>query len=346
MFVGGLLPKDGNASAADTTTTTTATRRPTTSSTGKAGGIREGETRGGGEWTPPPSVVAPANGIKATGDAATPGQPNGENSEDGPAAGDGLWGYRSSLSSKGCWKVDAWAAARRDNSVELGFDSVAFDVFVRPEEERGQEISAAAGKRAAARHDDGKAPSSSSGGARAVVTNVVPYRLNDGLPRELGPLLFSDNEVASLLAGDPDHHHHPPSRGARRGRAKQTMAVEPEEAHSSPAENHEHEEKEEEEEEALLWVRKKDPSSSGQVLSHVHRGVAADAGTVEVRIRGESLDVGALARVGLPQDMSALAVAAANDVIAAGNSKRTGDVVGVVSGGTKQERRKPRAAAH
>lgn len=363
MFAGSLLSKDGNAAAdtrtpaTTTTTTTTTTHRPT-SSTGKAGGgPREGRARRGGEWSPPPSVTTPANG-KATAGGAAPGQ-NGDSSEDdGPATDEGMWGYRSSLSSKACWKVDAWASARKDTSVELDFDSVAFDLFVTPEDERGGRGTVAAapaatvaGNRAAARHDHGKSSKSgssrSSDSAPAVVFNVVPFRLVDGLPRELGPLLFSADEISSLISvGGPDDHR-PPSRGARRGHAKQkTVAAEPEGADSSPAQTREHEEegreeegREEEEKKEVLWVKRKDPSGSGHVvLSHIHRGAeAADdaAGTaVEVRIRGEPLDVGGLAKVGLPQDMSELAVT-------------TGEVVaGVGSGGNKEERRKQRAAAH
>lgn len=237
--------------------------------------------------------------------------------------------------------------------MELGFDSVAFDLFVNPEDERGDVPVAAAARVAgglvAARHGHGKPPKSSSC-ARSVVSNVVPFRLIDGLPRELGPLLFSADDFSSLLsARDPDHPHHT-SLGARRGHAKhKTVAVETEGEDSM--QNQEHgEEGGEEDEQKALWVRKKGPSGSGHVvLSHVHGGAAADAAgtTVEVRICGESLGAGALARAGLPQDMSGLAVTATIAAVAAGHSKRSGEVVARVgSGGNKQERRKQRAAAH
>lgn len=369
MFAGSLFSKDRNT-AADTPTPATTT----TSSAGKAGGgNQEGVTREGGEWSPPRSVAAAANG-KAKAGGAAPGRNGDDSSEDdGPAKDEGMWGYRSSLSSKGCWKVDAWASARKDTSVELDFDSVAFDLFVPPEHEKrgGGAVAATApagartaGNRAAARHDRVKSSENGSGSrtsnnsnAPAVVFNVVPFRLGDGLPRELGPLLFSADDVSSLLsAGSPDHHR-PPSRGARRGHAKQkTVAAEPEGGGSRPVQTQEHEEEEEREEEEkkeVLWVKRKDPSGSGHViLSHIHCGPAAAgaAGTaVEVRIRGEPLDVGALAKVGLPQDMSELAVTTTVDAVAAAvHSKRTGEVVaGVGSGvGNKQERRKQRAAAH
>lgn len=365
MFVGSLLSKDGDAATDTPTTDTTTTRRPTISTRKAGGGLRQGETRGGGEWSPPPSTATPANG-KVTAKDAAPGQNGGSSEDDGPAADGGMWGYRSSLSSKGCWKVDAWASARKDTSVELGFDSVAFDLFVNPGDETGEKTAAAAvriaEKRAAARHDHGTAlkrsssnSSGSSSSARAVVSNVVPFRLVDGLPRELGPILFSADEISSIVsAGDPDHQR-PPSRGARRGHARQkAVAVEPEAAGSNPKENQEHVEEDdgEEEQKESLWARKKDPSGSGHViLSHVHRGAAADAeGTaVEVRIRGESSDVGgALARSGLPQDMSGLVVIDATlDAVPAGQSKRTVEVVARAgSGVNRQERRKQRAAAH
>lgn len=39
-------------------------------------------------------------------------------------------GYRANLAPLACWKLDANAAARKDESVDLSFDSVAFDVVV------------------------------------------------------------------------------------------------------------------------------------------------------------------------------------------------------------------------
>lgn len=306
MFVDGHPSTDGIAAAG-----TTGTRRPT----GRAGGVRGGETRSGGEWSPPPAAAAPANATTTK----APAEENGEGRDDGRAAGgdSSSWGYRSSLASKGCWKVDAWAAARRDDSVELGFDSAAFDVFVRPEDKRGEEARA-----------EGKRPA-------AVVTNVVPFWLADGLPRELGPFLFDNSAVASLLDEDADHR--PPSRdGARRKRGKQTGPAERDGPDSSPGETPENEEAD-----GTVWVRKKASDSAGQVLSHVHHADATDGGKVEVRIRGEPVDAETLAVAGLPQDMAALVVTANVDP-----SKRPGSAFASISGGERQGRRKQRAAAH
>lgn len=40
------------------------------------------------------------------------------------------WGYRSSLAPYACRKIDALAIARKDESVELGFDSLAFEIIL------------------------------------------------------------------------------------------------------------------------------------------------------------------------------------------------------------------------
>lgn len=50
----------------------------------------------------------------------------GSGGKDGPETS----GYRASLAPLTCWKLDANAAARRDESVNLSFDSVAFDVII------------------------------------------------------------------------------------------------------------------------------------------------------------------------------------------------------------------------
>lgn len=310
MFVDCHPSTDGMA-AADTT----AARRPTA----RAGGVREGKTRRGGEWSIPPS--APPHNPTTT----APADENGESREDGRAADEnsGSWGYRSSLSSRGCWKVDAWAAARRDGSVELGFDSAAFDVFVLPEDERAREAEVARERPA------------------AVVTNVAPFRMAEGLPRELGPLLFDKILVASLLAED-EADHRPPSRDrARSRRGKQTGAAEQEGPDSSPGKTAEGEEKE-----GSLWVKKKASDGTGPVLSHVYRVGDGEGGNVEVRIRGEPVDTETLAMAGLPQDMAALVVAADVDTPLAGTSKRPGSAFASVSGEEQQGRRKQRAAAH
>eukprot|EP00903_Cladosiphon_okamuranus_P007920 g7648.t1 len=337
MFVDGDHPSTDGATSADAR----ATRRPTTTG-GNAGGIRERETVRGGEWSPPPSAAPHANPNSTTATApseAKKSEKGRSESEDVLAAGDssiGSWGYQSSLSSIGCWKVDAWAAARRDGSVELGFDSAAFDVFVRPWEEEEEEDE---GQAAAAAATAGKKRCSSA----AVVTNVLPFRLADGLPRELGPLLFDKKLVASLSAEGDDVDRRPPSRdGERRRRAGEqagTTVEQQEGPDSSPGS----ETLEEEETGDALWVRKKASNGAGPVLSHVH----SVGGKVEVRIRGEPLDAETLAMAGVPQDMAALVVAAADvHTSTACASKRPGSASVGAPSGEKQGRRRQRAAAH
>ncbi|CAM9435508.1 unnamed protein product [Ectocarpus sp. 6 AP-2014] len=260
------------------------------------------------------------------------GRENEEGSAAAAAAADGgMWGYRSSLSSKGCWKIDARAVARRDSSLKLGFDSVAFDLFVLPDEKKGgkkggQEPPAApsVGKqRHATRvNDHEKAESSSRRATRAVVTNAVPFRLADGLPRELGPLLFEATSDASLLAGDAAENH-PQSRGAKRKPEHLRVTVsDPELVGSRPEEA----EEETEEEEGYKWESKKDPRSAGKILSHTRRGSGPSEAAVEVRIRGETLGADQLARAGLPHDLFGLVVDErfkVTNAATAGDSKST-----------------------
>ncbi|CAM9162797.1 unnamed protein product, partial [Hapterophycus canaliculatus] len=274
MFVGGQL----SSAAFSAVSTDTNARRFTTSTAGREVGNSEVETP-----------------------TATGTSQNSEGNECGSAAGDGLWGYCSSLSCKGCWKVDAWTAAQRDPSVELGFDSVAFDIFVTPEDYRqGRE--------------GAEAPLSQPDYSRVVVSNVVPFRLADGLPRELGPLLFEETADASLLGGGAEYR--PPSRGTRNGREKHPAGDEPEGEDSVTREEQEGEEDEED-----LWIDKEDPRGCGPMLSHVRRECRSVGGVVEVRLRAKSIDSRQLARAGLPQDMSALVVDVNPEVTAAGNSK-------------------------
>lgn len=337
MFVDGHASTDAAPAAGGVT----ATRRPAA----RAGGIREGDTCGGGEWSPPPSTNPPASSGRA------PAEDSGDSREDGRAAGgisssnsssSSAWGYRSSVSSKGCWKVDAWAAARRDGSVDLSFDSIAFEIFVRPEDGRWGKGGAEEEEGTSAATAVAAAGKRSSSSPATVVTNVLPFRLVDGLPRELGLLLFDKKLVASLLAED-DADHQPPSRdSARRRQGKEAGSAEPGGADSSPGET-----PEEGETGKTLWVRKKASNSTGPVLSHVHHADAVEGvGKVEVRIRGEPLDAEALAMAGLPQDMAALVVAADVDPSTAGPSKLPASAAAGASGGDKQGRRKQRAAAH
>ncbi|CAM9752939.1 unnamed protein product, partial [Scytosiphon promiscuus] len=262
MFVGGQL---SNPASAAGSTTTNAQRFTVSAADGEVG---------------IPEVDTPT--------AAAMG-PKGEQNEGESAARDGRWGYWSSLSSKGCWKVDAWAAARRDLSVELEFDSVAFDVFLRPHDCcEGSE-------------EEEEAPSFQPGRARAVVSNAVPFRFADGLPRELGPLLFEATADASLLRGSSEHRL--PSHGAGIGRTKHSARVEPEGSSSNLGEV-----QEEGREEEDLWESQEDPHGCGPVLSCRRRGYRPGEGTVEVRLRAKPLDTKQMVSAGLPQDMSALVV--------------------------------------
>lgn len=85
--------------------------------TSSTDGDREEQARGGGEWSAP--AVDTVTGRSSEGM--------------GPSS---AWGYRSYMCSRGCWRVDAGTAARADASVELDFDSVAFEVFVDLEHQR------------------------------------------------------------------------------------------------------------------------------------------------------------------------------------------------------------------
>lgn len=242
-----------------------------------------------------------------------------------------MWGYRSSLSSKGCWKIDARAVARRDSSLKLGFDSVAFDLFVLPDEKKGgkkggeEPATPSVGKRRHATrvNDHEEAESSSHRATRAVVTNAVPFRLEDGLPQELGPLLFEDPSDASLLAGDAAESHPQPRGAKRRPEHPRVTVSDPELVGSEPEEA----EEETEEEQGYKWESKKDPRSAGQILSHTRRGSGPSEAAVEVRIRGETLGADQLARTGLPHDLFGLVVDERlkdTNAATAGDSKSTG----------------------
>ncbi|CAM9715438.1 unnamed protein product, partial [Discosporangium mesarthrocarpum] len=130
------------------------------------------------------------------------------------------WGFFSSLAPRSCWRMDAHAIARRENSVEIGYDSIAFEIVLDLASQRQQRYEDALEKRTQDRlergdwgnedpsHDvdingrPGTANASSTGNqpnftTRLVITHVLPFRLlgpgAGGLPvRELGPLLFDD----------------------------------------------------------------------------------------------------------------------------------------------------------
>lgn len=96
----------------------------------------DGEERrkGDGAWSSPP-----APDPKACDNASSCGTGYVQNGGDGVGyggVGDMLHGYRSRITSKGCWQMDAAAAAQGDPSVRLGFDSVGFDLFIDLEHQR------------------------------------------------------------------------------------------------------------------------------------------------------------------------------------------------------------------
>lgn len=276
------------------------------------------------------TVGAAADVSKAETLKATAEEGRGKSVEERqPSSGAGPWGYSSSFSSRGCWKVDARAAAQRDSSVELNFDSVAFDVFLRPEDWKG------------AREEEEGARWSQSATAHAVVSNAVPFHHADGLPRELGPLLFDETADASLLAGTAEPR--PPSRGARGEDVKHPAAV-MQEGGKEEFESGEGQHGEEGDND--LWVKKENPRSYGPVLTHVHGRTQPSEGTVEVRLRGEPMDATQLARAGMPQDMSALVVDAIPDVNTMGSSLLSRGVAASALGGSRQGVQKSRAAAH
>lgn len=282
----------------------TSARRTATNAFSTARETRGDGAGGDGEQSPSSSVAeAEDTGVR---------QIDRENEEGSAAAAadGGKWGYRSSLSSKGCWKIDARAVARRDASLKLSFDSVAFDLFALPDENmwgknQGEEPPTSSLRKQ--RHDTRdnnhkEAEASSHHAARAVVTNAVPFRLADGLPRQLGPLLFEDTSDASRLVGDPAENH-PPSRGSKRGPEHPRVTVSnPELVDSEPGEA------EEEAEEEYEWESKTDPRKAGKILSYTRRGCGPSEAAVEVRIRGETLGADNLARAGLPHDLFALVV--------------------------------------
>lgn len=106
--------------------------------TERGGEIRDEDRRGDGEWSAPaPLPAATTIGFDVG---------HGDKNEGGTGMSTGvaglcedsssLWGYRSHLSSRGAWKIDPGAATRKDESVKLDFDSVAFDVFIDLDHQR------------------------------------------------------------------------------------------------------------------------------------------------------------------------------------------------------------------
>lgn len=132
MFTGDQLPGDrpatdtATAATAATTAAAAAVENPSFAVAAPPGDRdgnakeREGADSRGGDRQLPRSI----GGGLAAGSVAGKSGASSKGFDGSP------WGYRSSLLSRGCWKVDARKAAGRDGSVELGFDSVAFEVFV------------------------------------------------------------------------------------------------------------------------------------------------------------------------------------------------------------------------
>ncbi|CAM9270570.1 unnamed protein product [Ectocarpus fasciculatus] len=316
-------------------TKATSARRTTTTAASTARETHGDGAGGDGEQFPSSSVAeAGDTGVRQVG------RENEEGSAAAAAAADGgMWGYRSSLSSKGCWKIDARAVGQRDSSLKLGFDSVAFDLFVLPDEKKGgkkggeEPAAPSVGKQ---RHttranNNEDAESSLRRAARAVVTNAVPFRLADGLPRELGPLLFEGTSDASLLAGHAAEDR-PQSRGAKRGPEHPRVTVsDPERDGPEPKEA----EEKTQEEQGYEWESKTDPRSAGQILSHTRLGSGPSEAAVEVRIRGETLGADQLTRAGLPHDLFDLVV---DERLKVTNAAKAGDSKS--SGGRTKGRRK------
>eukprot|EP00904_Undaria_pinnatifida_P000782 jgi/Undpi1/10704/HiC_scaffold_29.g13152.m1 len=336
---------------ADATTATS----PHIDGSGIGKGSREQEEGMDDAWLQPPpptTTAATASGVESQHPGSCPSVENEEQ------PGIRSWGYLSSLAARGGWKVDAAEIARRDDSVELKFDSIAFDVFVRTGDRGSERRTATEGitgtafsprtparpsrtnncrAESASREDDDDDDDhhDASTVPSAIVTNAVPFRLAQGLPRELGPLLFDANIDADILAGkniDPSPSEKEksdspakkstaddpssPKRGKMDSSSPKTDALE-----LNPQEQQQEEEEEEEEGEGFglgqgwggreIWTRKADPLGTGEVFSHISRGEQSDddvVGAIEVRLRAGPLGVAELARAGLPKDVSALVV--------------------------------------
>lgn len=137
---------------------------------------------------------------------------------------------------------------------------------------------------------------------RGLVTNAMPFRLEQGLPRELGPLLFDTTADAPILSGNVCR---PPRAWSGRGTTTAARESKREEA-DRPTEEVDEKIRGAAPEE---WVRSEDPRGAGEILSHVHKyGFSGSAGVVEVRTRGKPLDVEGLLKAGLPKESSSLVI--------------------------------------
>lgn len=140
---------------------------------------------------------------------------------------------------------------------------------------------------------------------RALVTNVVPFRLEDGLPPDLTPLLFDAAIDAPILAGREVKALLSKSAGGKQGGEAVTYSNTKRGREQQPSGGFKH----------ILankeagvgsWTRRLDPLEVGEILTYRHR--VNDEHTVEVRIRGDAVESNGLARAGLPADLSKLVV--------------------------------------
>lgn len=173
---------------------------------------------------------------------------------------------------------------------------------------------------------------------RAIVTTAVPFRLEHGLPRELGPLLFDADADADVLAGKADSFSSSsletdallsemealPGTDGSSSNLKEKKRKEDEEGDDDDGDYG----LEEQGRGREKWTRKPHPLGAGDVLSHFVRGGGrlsdgddGGAACVEVRLRAAPLNAAQLAKAGLPKDVSALVVGVSDDD--AGNGKGT-----------------------
>lgn len=140
---------------------------------------------------------------------------------------------------------------------------------------------------------------------RVLVTNVVPFHLENGLPAEVTPILFDSIIDASVLAGGiekpPPGESRSGGKGGDEGRDPKTKrGTEKQVAGAGKHARGRGEDRE------GLWMRRMDPLAGGEILSYVH--CASDGNSVEVRIRGAPLKSYELANVRLQADLSKLVV--------------------------------------
>lgn len=125
---------------------------------------------------------------------------------------------------------------------------------------------------------------------RVLVSNVIPFRLEEGLPPEVGPLLFDAEVDASVLVGDSYRPGGTQGKvnGQEHGGAEDTEVTEG------------------------SWARRPDPFGAGDIWSHWH--CAADGTNIEVRVRAGELAPEGLMRAGMSKDLSALIVSNGGDI--------------------------------